>query len=141
MDLAFSNGFIVAVIITEWVECRNLAVSEQLRHWQFWLAAWLCILYCIKIVNSTHSLFLWCKLRISGFLWDLISLSPAFPTHTGSGCPFLAAFLCSIMAVASRFRHFCKMRGKGLNFQSPQMVAHIKAAGKVLSLLMLSLFA
>ncbi|XP_060615861.1 taste receptor type 2 member 8-like [Anolis sagrei] len=33
---------------------------------RFWFTAWLCFFYCIKIVNSTHSLFLWCKLRI---LW------------------------------------------------------------------------
>ncbi|XP_042305964.1 taste receptor type 2 member 41-like [Sceloporus undulatus] len=32
---------------------------------RFWLTALLCFFYCIKIVNSTHALFLWCKLRLS----------------------------------------------------------------------------
>ncbi|XP_078241629.1 taste receptor type 2 member 40-like [Pogona vitticeps] len=32
---------------------------------RYWLTAWLCVFYCIKIVNSTRSFFLWCKLRIS----------------------------------------------------------------------------
>lgn len=35
---------------------------------RFWLNAWLCVFYCIKIVNCTHSLFLWCKQRISWLL-------------------------------------------------------------------------
>ncbi|XP_067320893.1 taste receptor type 2 member 40-like [Anolis sagrei] len=40
---------------------------------RFWLTAWLCVFYCIKIVNSTHSLFLWCKLRISWLIPRLIA--------------------------------------------------------------------
>ncbi|XP_062825434.1 taste receptor type 2 member 8-like [Anolis carolinensis] len=40
------------------------------RHW---FTACLCVFYYIKIVNSTHSLFLWCKLRISWLVPRLIA--------------------------------------------------------------------
>ncbi|XP_042304577.1 taste receptor type 2 member 40-like [Sceloporus undulatus] len=32
---------------------------------RFWFTAWLCVFYCIKIMNNTQKFFLWCKLRIS----------------------------------------------------------------------------
>uniref|UniRef100_A0A8D0C5K6 Taste receptor type 2 n=1 Tax=Salvator merianae TaxID=96440 RepID=A0A8D0C5K6_SALMN len=103
-----SNGFITAVIITEWAKSRSLAACEQLLlslgvsnifatfvlslcfyDWntkiifsntlklilyysfccvvfmRYWLTAWLCVFYCVKILNSTHSFFLWWKMRIS----------------------------------------------------------------------------
>ncbi|XP_062826167.1 taste receptor type 2 member 40-like [Anolis carolinensis] len=40
---------------------------------RFWLSAWLCVFCCIKIVNSIHFLFLWCKLRISWLVPHLIA--------------------------------------------------------------------
>ncbi|XP_067320892.1 taste receptor type 2 member 40-like [Anolis sagrei] len=39
---------------------------------RFWFTAWLCVFYCIKIVNSTHALFLWCKMRISWLIPRLL---------------------------------------------------------------------
>uniref|UniRef100_A0A8D0BMR3 Taste receptor type 2 n=1 Tax=Salvator merianae TaxID=96440 RepID=A0A8D0BMR3_SALMN len=110
-----SNGFITAVIITEWAKRRSLAACEQLLlslgvsnifatfglslcfyDWntkiifsntlqlilysnlsyfvfmRFWLTAWLCVFYCVKILNSTHSFFLWWKMRISRLVPRLI---------------------------------------------------------------------
>ncbi|XP_034961907.1 taste receptor type 2 member 40-like [Zootoca vivipara] len=111
-----SNGFIVAVMVTEWAQCKSLATCEQLllslgtsnifataceiavitnffitnssnglvfqtfyffatfvSYTRFCFTAWLCVFYCIKIVNSTHTFFLWCKLRISQLLpWLLV---------------------------------------------------------------------
>ncbi|XP_061473816.1 taste receptor type 2 member 1-like [Rhineura floridana] len=227
VDLALggfiSNGFIVAVIVTEWAKSRTLATSEQLlslgmsnvcvtvlltaflinyflvddfgNHLmlqflylfatfvifsRFWLTAWLCVFYCIKIVNSTQSLFLWCKLRISKLVpWllvgsqvfslvlsffamqnkhiqrqsntavnntnvtqgktqpDLASSFKVFFLITGSGCSLLVVLISSVVVVASLCRHVCKMSGKEPNLWSLQTEAHIKAAGTVLSLLIL----
>uniref|UniRef100_A0A8D0BLL4 Taste receptor type 2 n=1 Tax=Salvator merianae TaxID=96440 RepID=A0A8D0BLL4_SALMN len=111
-----SNGFITAVIITEWAKSRSLAACEQLLlslgisnisntfliylglynlnttntisnslmlllyqsfcfavvFIRFWLTAWLCVFYCVKILNSTHSFFLWWKMRISRLVPRLI---------------------------------------------------------------------
>nr|XP_020647086.1 taste receptor type 2 member 134-like [Pogona vitticeps] len=39
---------------------------------QYTFTAWLCVFYCVKIVNSTQSLFLWWKLRISRLIPRLI---------------------------------------------------------------------
>ncbi|XP_060615857.2 taste receptor type 2 member 9-like [Anolis sagrei] len=39
---------------------------------RFWFTAWLCVFYCIKIVNSTHAFFLWCKMRISWLIPRLL---------------------------------------------------------------------
>nr|XP_060615858.1 taste receptor type 2 member 40-like [Anolis sagrei ordinatus] len=39
---------------------------------RYWLTALLCSFYCIKIVNSTHTFFLWCKLRISWLIPQLL---------------------------------------------------------------------
>ncbi|XP_042305143.1 taste receptor type 2 member 7-like [Sceloporus undulatus] len=39
---------------------------------RFWLTAWLSVFYYIKIVNSPHSLFLWCKMRISWLIHRLL---------------------------------------------------------------------
>nr|XP_060615866.1 taste receptor type 2 member 4-like [Anolis sagrei ordinatus] len=107
------NGFIVIVMITQWIKCRRLASSEQLllslglsnlwvtialhgfcftnlsndsdktgQTWfsfftftvifRYWLTALLCFFYCIKIVNSTHTFFLWCKLKISWLIPRLL---------------------------------------------------------------------
>ncbi|XP_066472946.1 taste receptor type 2 member 8-like [Tiliqua scincoides] len=150
---------------------------------RFWFTAWLCVFYCVKIVNSTHFLFLWCKQRISQLLpWILAAsaaisiISPFFafrlvPVHLqgktstvnitgmaqeeaegkilpsyeifflviGSSCPLLVVFLCSIVIVASLYKHACQMRGKESSFRSPQTEAHFKAAGTVLFLLFLYL--
>nr|XP_016846315.1 PREDICTED: taste receptor type 2 member 9-like [Anolis carolinensis] len=102
------NGFIVMVMITQWIKYRRLASCEQLilslglsnlwvtivfglfhsafshesefsslnfQIWysifffcitfRYWLTALLCFFYFIKLVNSSHAFFLWCKLRIS----------------------------------------------------------------------------
>ncbi|XP_008103325.1 taste receptor type 2 member 8-like [Anolis carolinensis] len=39
---------------------------------RFWLTAWLSLFYCIKIVNSTHVLLVWCKMRISWLIHRLL---------------------------------------------------------------------
>uniref|UniRef100_A0A8D0CCQ2 Taste receptor type 2 n=1 Tax=Salvator merianae TaxID=96440 RepID=A0A8D0CCQ2_SALMN len=39
---------------------------------RYWLTAWLCVFYCVKILNSTHSFFLWWKMRISRLVPRLI---------------------------------------------------------------------
>ncbi|XP_067320891.1 taste receptor type 2 member 4-like [Anolis sagrei] len=39
---------------------------------RYWLTALLCFFYCIKIVNSSHAFFLWCKLRISWLIPRLL---------------------------------------------------------------------
>uniref|UniRef100_A0ABM5FCN0 Taste receptor type 2 n=1 Tax=Pogona vitticeps TaxID=103695 RepID=A0ABM5FCN0_9SAUR len=41
-------------------------------YFRFWLSAWLCVFYCIKIVNSTWSFILWCKQRISWLIPRLL---------------------------------------------------------------------
>ncbi|XP_077780862.1 taste receptor type 2 member 40-like [Podarcis muralis] len=147
---------------------------------RYWLLAWFCVFYCIKIVNGTHSLFLWCKLRISHLVPWLLAVSLAasllfsvyafhnisvqhqstttanvtnmtqghswletgsslqlFFLITGSSCPLLVTLLCSIMVVASLCRHIYNMTGKGASFRSRQTEAHIKAAGTVLSFLII----
>uniref|UniRef100_A0A8D0BMG7 Taste receptor type 2 n=1 Tax=Salvator merianae TaxID=96440 RepID=A0A8D0BMG7_SALMN len=40
---------------------------------RYWLTAWLCVFYCIKILNSTHPFFLWWKMRISRLVLRLIA--------------------------------------------------------------------
>nr|XP_060615857.1 taste receptor type 2 member 40-like [Anolis sagrei ordinatus] len=39
---------------------------------RFWLTAWLSLFYCIKIMNSTHFLLVWCKMRISWLIHCLL---------------------------------------------------------------------
>uniref|UniRef100_A0A803SNZ3 Taste receptor type 2 n=1 Tax=Anolis carolinensis TaxID=28377 RepID=A0A803SNZ3_ANOCA len=39
---------------------------------RYWLTVLLCFFYCIKIVNSTHTFSLWCKLRISWLIPRLL---------------------------------------------------------------------
>uniref|UniRef100_A0A8D0DNA1 Taste receptor type 2 n=1 Tax=Salvator merianae TaxID=96440 RepID=A0A8D0DNA1_SALMN len=39
---------------------------------RYWLTAWLCVFYCVKILNSTHSFFLWWRMRISRLVPRLI---------------------------------------------------------------------
>ncbi|XP_053233420.1 taste receptor type 2 member 8-like [Podarcis raffonei] len=217
-----SNGFIVAVIVTEWAKSRKLDAREQLllslgmsnigfsgvlspyliKYYlisdfssplilqicyfigtfltfsRFWLTAWLCLFYYLKIINNNCSLFLWCKLRISritpwllggsqaiSLLVSFFALQSAyikpqgsitnmtqdqtevdFATNfkiffliTGAGCPFLIVFPCSIMVVASLYRHVYKLTGKESNIRSLQTDAHTKAAGTVLLLLVLSI--
>nr|XP_028573281.1 taste receptor type 2 member 1-like [Podarcis muralis] len=195
IDLALgglvSNGFVVAVIVIEWAKCKTLAAREQLilsmafgLFSRLWVIAWLCVFYCIKIVNSTHSLFLWCKLRISRLVpWllggslvitflasftaiqneqcnSLMSNATVNNANMTQGktenkldcfledlllightvCPFLIVFICSILVVTSLCRHVCQMTGKESKFRSPQTEAHVKAAGTVLFLLILSIF-
>ncbi|XP_016846309.1 taste receptor type 2 member 143-like [Anolis carolinensis] len=149
---------------------------------RYWLTALLCFFYCIKIVSSTHTFFLWCKLRMSwliprllvgsviiALLAFIVSLSTMhispqespvandtmltrgkllketitsfdmFFSAVGSGCPFLVVLLCSILVVASLCGHICQMSGKEPHLRSFQTKAHIKAAGTVLSLLLLYL--
>ncbi|XP_061469399.1 taste receptor type 2 member 1-like [Rhineura floridana] len=147
---------------------------------RFWLTAWLCVFYCIKIVNSTQSLFLWCKLRISQLVpWLLVgsqvfsllvtifamqslhtqtqsnrtnnttnmtegrteyaSYFKIFFLITGTGCPFLLVLCCSIKVVASLCRHVSHLTSAESNLRSLQTEAHIKAAGAVLFLLILSI--
>ncbi|XP_044307030.1 taste receptor type 2 member 4-like [Varanus komodoensis] len=50
-------------------------VAIFLLYSRFWLTAWLCVFYCLKIVNSTYSAFLWCKLRISQLIPHLLAAS------------------------------------------------------------------
>nr|XP_034961919.1 taste receptor type 2 member 1-like [Zootoca vivipara] len=149
---------------------------------RLWVIALLCVFYCVKIVNSTHSLFLWCKLRISRMVpWLLggslvitsfdsfITIQNRYISLMGNAtvndanvtqgksenefhsslqvllligntvCPFLLVFLCSILVVTSLCRHVCRVTGKESKFRSPQTEAHVKAAGTVLFLLILSI--
>ncbi|XP_062977654.1 taste receptor type 2 member 1-like [Elgaria multicarinata webbii] len=149
---------------------------------RFWLTALLCVFYCIKIVNSNNSLFLWCKMRISWLIPQLLVGSlvismivsifsirqtstqsksnttanirnvtqgkTLIPFYTSSqllflsiysGCPLLVVLLCSILVVASLCRHVCRMTSKESSFRSLQAEAHVRAAGTVLSLLILYL--
>ncbi|XP_062977645.1 taste receptor type 2 member 4-like [Elgaria multicarinata webbii] len=150
---------------------------------RFWLTALLCIFYCIKIVNSNHSVFLWCKMRISRLIPQLLvgslvismiasifSIQQIFMQSKSnttanirnvtqaktlisfdtssqllflsicSGCPLLVVLLCSILVVASLCRHVCRMASKESSFRNLQAEAHVRAAGTVLSLLILFLF-
>ncbi|XP_062977649.1 taste receptor type 2 member 8-like [Elgaria multicarinata webbii] len=149
---------------------------------RFWLTALLCVFYCIKIVNSNNSLFLWCKMRISWLIPQLlvgslvismiVSIFSIRQTSTQSksnttanirnvtqaktlisfytssqllflsicsGCPLLVVLLCSILVVASLCRHVCRMTSKESSFRNLQAEAHVRAAGTVLSLLILYL--
>ncbi|XP_034961916.1 taste receptor type 2 member 8-like [Zootoca vivipara] len=116
-----SNGFIAAVIVTEWAKSRKIDAREQLllslgmsnigfsgvmspclinyyffpgsssyltlqisqfigsflAFSRFWLTAWLCLFYYLKIVNNNCSLFLWCKLMISRIVPWLLGGSQA----------------------------------------------------------------
>ncbi|XP_062977648.1 taste receptor type 2 member 8-like [Elgaria multicarinata webbii] len=149
---------------------------------RFWLTALLCVFYCIKIVNSNNSLFLWCKMRISWLMPQLLmgclvismiisifsirqtsmqsksnttanirNVTQAKTTisfYTSyqllflsicSGCPLLVVLLCSILVVASLCRHVCRMTSKESSFRNFQTEAHVRAAGTMLSLLILYL--
>ncbi|XP_066472927.1 taste receptor type 2 member 8-like [Tiliqua scincoides] len=75
----FSTLTTAQALYTFW----NIAMLSR-----FWFTAWLCVFYCIKIVNSTHSLSLWCKQRISWLLpWILLAsaaisiLASVFAVH------------------------------------------------------------
>uniref|UniRef100_A0A6J0THS1 Taste receptor type 2 n=1 Tax=Pogona vitticeps TaxID=103695 RepID=A0A6J0THS1_9SAUR len=46
---------------------------------RFWFTAWLCVFYCVKIVNSTQSLFLWWKRKISWLIPRLLVGSLIIP--------------------------------------------------------------
>uniref|UniRef100_A0A8D0BLT8 Taste receptor type 2 n=1 Tax=Salvator merianae TaxID=96440 RepID=A0A8D0BLT8_SALMN len=39
---------------------------------RYWLNAWLCVFYCVKILNSSHFFFLWWKMKISRLVPRLI---------------------------------------------------------------------
>ncbi|XP_062977652.1 taste receptor type 2 member 1-like [Elgaria multicarinata webbii] len=149
---------------------------------RFWLTALLCVFYCIKIVNSNNSLFLWCKMRISWLMPQLLvgslvismivsifsirqtsiqsksnttanirnvtqartlisfyTSSQQLVLSIYSGCPLLVVLLCSILVVASLCRHVCRMTSKESSFRNFQTEAHVRAAGTVLSLLILYL--
>ncbi|XP_062977650.1 taste receptor type 2 member 1-like [Elgaria multicarinata webbii] len=170
-------------------ETRNCILMEIINgvsnfavYFRFWLTALLCVFYCIKIVNSNHSVFLWCKMRISWLIPQLLvgslvismivsifsvqqgsiqsksnttanirnvtQAKTLIPLSTfykllflsiGSGCPLLVVLLCSILVVASLCRHVCRMTSKESSFRSLQAEAHVRAAGTVLSLLILYL--
>uniref|UniRef100_A0A803TUE9 Taste receptor type 2 n=1 Tax=Anolis carolinensis TaxID=28377 RepID=A0A803TUE9_ANOCA len=97
VDLALggliSNGFILTVILREWNKSRSLASIEQLILSLVLISEIFLLpgLYLL-IVNSTHFLFLWCKLRI---LW----LIPRF--LAGSlFCSFL--FSLFVLQITSR---------------------------------------
>nr|XP_060615862.1 taste receptor type 2 member 1-like [Anolis sagrei ordinatus] len=48
-------------------------LSDYLILSRHWFTAWLCVFYCLKIVKSTHSLFLWFKLKLSWLVPRLIA--------------------------------------------------------------------
>uniref|UniRef100_A0ABM5FI03 Taste receptor type 2 n=1 Tax=Pogona vitticeps TaxID=103695 RepID=A0ABM5FI03_9SAUR len=50
---------------------------------RFWFTAWLCVFYCVKIVNSTQSLFLWWKRKISWLIPRLLLGSLIIPFLIG----------------------------------------------------------
>ncbi|XP_078241627.1 taste receptor type 2 member 40-like [Pogona vitticeps] len=145
---------------------------------RYTFTAWLCVFYCVKIVNSTQSLFLWWKLRISRLIPRLIVGSLIFSLSisliafyslqdqtqgttassvtnatqeetltleslkiiifaTATGCPIVLVLLSCTLVVASLYHHVCQMTGKESCLKNPQTEAHIKAAGTVVSLLLL----
>ncbi|KAJ7316675.1 hypothetical protein JRQ81_002837 [Phrynocephalus forsythii] len=61
----YVDDFIMANMTSNLILQKFFPVSVLLIISRFWLTGCLCVFYCIKIVNSTHSFFLWCKLRIS----------------------------------------------------------------------------
>ncbi|XP_042309351.1 taste receptor type 2 member 40-like [Sceloporus undulatus] len=69
----FINDYITHVFISNCGLLIFYPLADFLIICRFWLTAWLCVFYCIKIVNSTHSLILWCKLRISWLLPRLLA--------------------------------------------------------------------
>ncbi|XP_066472900.1 taste receptor type 2 member 40-like [Tiliqua scincoides] len=83
LSLSISNicctASVMAVVYREHFNIRNYLMSRVTNVLlniavlsRYWFTAWLCVFYCIKIVNGTHSLFLWCKQRILCLLpWTL----------------------------------------------------------------------
>ncbi|XP_062826140.1 taste receptor type 2 member 4-like [Anolis carolinensis] len=82
LSLGLSNLWVTIVLI---VFCFGFATltnfNDQIFLFSFfsfavvvryWLTVLLCFFYCIKIVNSTHTFFLWCKLRISWLIPRLL---------------------------------------------------------------------
>ncbi|KAJ7338196.1 hypothetical protein JRQ81_010874, partial [Phrynocephalus forsythii] len=47
--------------------------TNSVVYFRFWLAAWLCVFYCIKIVNNTYSFIHWGKQRISWLIPRLLA--------------------------------------------------------------------
>ncbi|XP_062977657.1 taste receptor type 2 member 1-like [Elgaria multicarinata webbii] len=173
----FSTDTVNSIILRILNGIASFAVYSR-----FWLTALLCVFYCIKIVNSNNSLFLWCKMRISWLIPQLLmgslvismivsifsirqtsiqsksnttanirnvtqaktlisfyTSSQQLVLSIYSGCPLLVVLLCSILVVASLCRHVCRMTSKESSFRNFQTEAHVRAAGTVLSLLILYL--
>nr|XP_060616981.1 taste receptor type 2 member 9-like [Anolis sagrei ordinatus] len=183
-NICIATALAAALLKNYFVISNNVVLQVMytfvsvLTFFRFWNTAWISFFHCIKIVNSSCSFFLWCKLRISWLIPRLllgslavslavfifafqntliyhlnhgttkgIDMSQVKIAHAdsfksffmlfGSACPLLVVLLCSILVVASLLRHNCRMTGKGNNLTSLQTKVHIKAAGTILSLLLL----
>ncbi|XP_009900963.2 taste receptor type 2 member 40-like [Dryobates pubescens] len=73
------------------------AVWMFVNHSSLWFSTWLCVLYCVKIINVTQRLLLQIKLRISGMVPWLLLGSLVISSMTSF--PFLwitsSTYLCS----------------------------------------------
>uniref|UniRef100_A0A8D0BUZ5 Taste receptor type 2 n=1 Tax=Salvator merianae TaxID=96440 RepID=A0A8D0BUZ5_SALMN len=85
LSLGISNIFATVLLMLDFFTLNESAtiskslmmqlyfsISTYAVFMRLWLTAWLCVFYCVKILNSTHSFFLWWKMRISGLVPRLI---------------------------------------------------------------------
>uniref|UniRef100_A0A803TUI2 Taste receptor type 2 member 40 n=1 Tax=Anolis carolinensis TaxID=28377 RepID=A0A803TUI2_ANOCA len=178
----YINDYIIPIFPRNFGKQIMYPLGDFLVISRHWFTAWLCVFYCIKIVNSTHSFFLWCKLRISWLVPRFIAgslvvslffgLFMSFFTFryiqsnittidtkrneemfhyrkidvpeilfliVGSGPPLLMILGCSILVVVSLCRHMYRMKYKEHFSKNLQIIAHVKAAVIILSILFLYL--
>uniref|UniRef100_A0A803SWI6 Taste receptor type 2 n=1 Tax=Anolis carolinensis TaxID=28377 RepID=A0A803SWI6_ANOCA len=70
---SYINAYIFPIFTRNFIMLIVYPLDDFLVLSRHWFTAWLIVFYCIKIVNSTHSLFLWCKLKISWLVPWLIA--------------------------------------------------------------------
>ncbi|MEE6513459.1 hypothetical protein FKM82_021105 [Ascaphus truei] len=89
LSIGLSNLMLQCIMNTQWFLllvrshiwfyseiCSSLFFLElSLIFLNFWLTAWLCVYYCIKIANCMHRLFLRVKLWVSSVLQNVLLMS------------------------------------------------------------------